>query len=95
MVRVAEDHCPTALSAAKSIEVNFKKLFTLFGEYHKIYDGSSISDSEIALLGKIVQQCTANDIKIDFLLTVSKIKDFMKFYREAFSWATVLPKMHI
>lgn len=50
VVKVAEDHCPTAL---KTIEKKFKNLFTLFSECHNLYDGSSISDPEIDTLGKM------------------------------------------
>ena len=52
MVKVAEDHCQAALAQAKRIEEKYTKLFTLFGECHKLYDGKAISDEQIHDLGK-------------------------------------------
>jgi hypothetical protein len=51
VVKVAEDHCPAATAQAKAIEEKFHKLFTLFGECHKLYDGNAISDNQIDTLG--------------------------------------------
>lgn len=52
MVKVAEDHCPAALSQAKAIEEKYEKLFTLFGQCHDIYDAKAVTDEQIDELGK-------------------------------------------
>ena len=92
VVKVAEDHCPTALAQAKEIEKQFHTVFTLFGECHKLYDGKAITDQEIDTLSKPLNKPTSYQITPYILET--KIKDFMASYRSMFPWATVLPKMH-
>lgn len=94
---MAEDHCPAALTQAKAIEEKFQKIFTLFSECHALYDGNSISDSEIDKLGKMTILCylTRTLKSIFFITSRKKIVEFMKFYREKLPWATVLPKMHM
>ena len=97
VVEVAEKHCPTVLSQAKVIEAKYKKIISLFGECQALYDGKSITDSEIEELGKppLSVLCLLRLLLCFVGLSETKIKEFMTYYRDSFAWATVIPKMHM
>ena len=93
VVATATSSVPTVLPKAQEITDTFTDLFSLFASCHKIYDSSLLlSDSNIQELGMFTCHCVA------FLLShVSEvaIDSFLKFYREHFPSASVLPKMHM
>ena len=55
-----------------------------------------MSDRKIDKLGKLYEEfrCIMLTSR-NFSSTEKNIQDFMNFYRTEFSWATVLPKMHV
>lgn len=93
---MAEKHCSAALTQAKTIETQFNKVFTLFGQCHKLYDSKYLTDADINSLGKsnTCKFCSPLE-HTQIIFSDKKIKEFMKFYRENFPWASVLPKMHM
>ncbi len=73
----------------------FSKAFDLFGHCHKGYNPSHyMSDEDITGIGNIL---TFYNICYDnyFEILESHITEFLKFYREKFPSATILPKMHV
>ena len=94
MVKVAEEHCPTALPQAKLIEERYLKLFTLFGECHKIYDGRAVTDDQIDDLGKSYLKSTINGgcIMLFNVTLEKKIVAFMNLHSGDFSMGHCVTK---
>ena len=75
----------------------FSSAFELFGHCHRGYNSSKyMTDEDIDQLGKnnnlLVDSClmNANVINLE-----EQIITFLKFYRQNFPNASILPKMHI
>ena len=81
---------------AESVVRTFSTLMTLFRKCHRGYNSSKfMNDAKISKLG-MHYTVTLIFYSTDYLLIIAKdIDSFMKFYRDNFPWATVMPKMHI
>lgn len=94
MTDTAEKLQPAISPSAEEISRKFTKTFTLFGACHDLYNSREIlTDQAIAKLGKQMS-VHRNGFYIDSIQTACNIKNFMKFYRDNFPEASVLPKMH-
>ncbi len=85
---------PSSKSRAEMATSLFSQAFDLFGQCHRGYNSSQyMSDKDITDLGNILTfYMYYNNY---FELLESHITKFLKFYREQFPSATILPKMHV
>ena len=87
---------PTVKTLADKATNTFALAFELFGKCHRGYNSSHMTHEDIDELGKnkfykfvLINSC------IHYKLVESNISNFLKFYRENFTSASILPKMRI
>lgn len=88
MVATTQRHCPTVVSKEIEIGAKFSKVLTLFHHCHEIYDGNVVTDTEIADLGKCMDNHKLNIYPFTHLLSKNS-------WQESFPTVTVIPKMHM
>ena len=72
---------------------NFINLFSLFGKCHNISDQNFIDDHALDQVGKMYPFLFSDNLF--FFPTKQAIQEFMAFFRDTFSTATVPIKMHL